>query len=142
MGGGASHARQAWIIAKFTDNGFVPRPSDLAAIVEGLEYEEPDGLSDVTPLHTFQVPDPHRPTVLLITEENCRPEDFDPTTLNLVGCATQSPSHLGSPLPILPLVEEFGRSTLKDAALRVFHGAQGTRRITGVPEMTAHPRLL
>ena len=128
---GKPYHAQAWNIAKFTNNRFVPRSSDLTEIVEGLEDEEPDGLPDVAPLRTFQVPDPGRPTVLLITEEDCRPEDFDPSSLNLVGCATLSASHLRSPLPISPRVEAFERGALKDAASRGGHAAHELR--AGVP---------
>lgn len=115
---GKPYQAQAWNIARFTNNRFAPRPEDLADVVEGLENEEPDGLPSVSPLRVPEVLDPNRPTILLITEEDCRPEDFDLSSLNLVDCATLEASHLRSPLAVSPLVEEFERGALKDAVMR------------------------
>ena len=115
---GRPYHAQAWNIAKFTNNRFNPNPADLAEVVEGLEGEEPDGLPGVSPPRIPENPDPRRPTVLLVTEEDCRPEDFELSRLNLVGCATLTASHLRSPLDVSALVEEFEREALKDAALR------------------------
>ena len=115
---GKPYQAQAWNITKFTNNRFNPGSADLAEVIEGLENEEPDGLPSVSPLRIAEKPDPSRPTVLLVTEEDCRPEDFDLSRLNLVGCAALSASHLRSPLAVSPLVEEFEREALKDTALR------------------------
>lgn len=116
---GKPYHAQAWNIAKFTNNRFNPRPADLSEVVEGLENEEPEGLPDVSPLRILQAPDPNRPTVLLITEEDCRPEDFDFSSLNLVGCATLTASHLRSPLAVSPLVEKFEQGALGDTASHI-----------------------
>lgn len=116
---GKPYQAQAWNIAKFTNNRFDPRPEDLAEVVEGLENEEPEGLPSLTPLRKPQTLDLNRPSVLLITEEDCRPEDFDLSSLNLIGCATLAASHLRSPLAVAPLIEEFERGALKDAAVRI-----------------------
>ncbi|MEM7746784.1 MAG: FAD-binding domain-containing protein [Pseudomonadota bacterium] len=116
---GKPYHAQAWNIAKFTNNRFDPRPKELAEVVQGLEGEEADGLPSVSPLRTVQAPDPNKPTLLLITEEDCRPEDFDLSSLSVVGCATLSASHLRSPLPVSPLVEEFENGALRDAASRI-----------------------
>ena len=115
---GKPYHAQAWNIAKFTNNRFSPRPADLAEIVEGLNGEESDGLPSVSPLRTPEVPIPRRPTILLITEEDCRPEDFEVSGLNLIGCATLASSHLRSPRAVSPLVKEFEHGALADAALR------------------------
>ena len=115
---GKPYHAQAWNIAKFTNNRFNPGSADLAEVVEGLEGEEPDGLPGVSPPRMPDNPDPRRPTVLLVTEEDCRPEDFDLSRLNLAGCATLTASHLRSPLAVSPLVDEFEREALEDAALR------------------------
>ncbi|MAA77223.1 MAG: deoxyribodipyrimidine photolyase [Rhodobiaceae bacterium] len=115
---GKPYQAQAWNIAKFTNNRFDPRPKDLLEVVEGLENEEPEGLPDISPLRILQAPDPNRPTVLLITEEDCRPEDFDLSSLNLKGCATLTASHLRSPLSVSPLVEKFEQGALGDTASR------------------------
>ena len=116
---GKPYHAQAWNIAKFTNNRFNPRPADLSEVVEGLENEEPEGLPDVSPLRILQAPDSNRPTVLLITEEDCRPEDGDLSSLNLVGCATLTASHLRSPLAVSPLVEKFEQGALGDTASRI-----------------------
>ena len=116
---GKPYHAQAWNIAKFTNNRFNPRPADLSEVVEGLENEEPEGLPDVSPLRILQAPDQNRPTVLLITEEDCRPEDFDFSSLNLVGCATLTASHLRSPQAVSPLVEKFEQGALGDTASRI-----------------------
>ncbi len=115
---GKPYHAQAWNIAKFTNNRFNPGSADLAEVIGGLEGEEPDGLPGVSPLRMPEKPDSSRPTVLLITEEDCRPEDFDLSRLNLVGCAALTASHLRSPLAVSLLVEEFEREALNDAALR------------------------
>ncbi len=128
---GKPYHAQAWNIAKFTNNRFDPRPAELAEVVEGLESEEPEGLPSVTPLRTLQVPNPDRPTALLITEEDCRPEDFDLSSLNFVGHATLSASHLRSRLPVSPLVEEFEQGALRDTASRIALDATALR--AGVP---------
>ena len=128
---GKPYYAQAWNIAKFTDKRFNPRPAELAEVVEGLESEEPEGLPGVTPIRTVQAPDPNRPTVLLISEEDCRPEDFDLSSLNFVGCATLAASHLRSPRPVAPLVEAFERGALIDTASRI--GLDVTELRAGVP---------
>ena len=128
---GKPYHAQAWNIEKFTNNRFTPRPVELAKVVEGLESEEPEGLPSITPLRKVQAPDPNRPTVLLITEEDCRPEDFDLQSLNLVGCATVAASHLRSPRPVVEFVEEFERGALSDTASRI--GLETTELRAGVP---------
>ena len=116
---GKPYHAQAWNIAKFTNSRFDPCPSDLSEVVEGLENEEPEGLPDVSPVRTLKAPVLNRPTVLLITEEDCRPEDFDLSSLNLVGCATLAASHLRSPLTVAPIVEKFELGALSDTASRL-----------------------
>jgi len=116
---GKHYQAQAWNIAKFTNNRFNPRPSDLSEVVEGLENEEPEGLPDALPTRTPKAPDQTRPTVLLITEEACRPEDFDLSSLNLIGCAKLTASHLRSPLTVAPIVEKFELGALGDTASRI-----------------------
>ena len=128
---GKPYHAQAWNIAKFTNNRFNPRATELAEVVKGLESEEPEGLPSVTPLRKVQAPDLNRPTVLLITEEDCRPDDFDLQSLNLVGCATLAASHLRSPRPVATLVEEFEQGALSDTASRI--GLDVTVLRAGVP---------
>ena len=128
---GKPYHAQAWNIAKFTNNRFNPRPVELAEVVEGLESQEPEGLPSVTPLRKVKAPDPDRPTVLLVTEEDCRPEDFDLQSLNLVGCTTLAASHLRSPRPVAELVQEFERGALSDTASRI--SLEATELRAGVP---------
>ena len=128
---GKPYHAQAWNIAKFTNNRFTPSPAELAEVVEGLESEEPEGLPSITPLRKAQAPDPNQPSVLLITEEDCRPEDFDLQSLNLVGCATVAASHLRSPRPVAETVEKFERGALSDTASRM--GLEATELRAGVP---------
>ena len=128
---GKPYHAKAWNIAKFTNNRFDPRPEELAEAVEGLENEEPEGLPSVTPLRKLQAADPKLPTVLLITEEDCRTEDFDLHALNIVGCATLESSHLRSPRPVAELVKKFERGALKDTASRT--GMKTAELKAGVP---------
>tara|TARA_B100000674_G_C37948478_1_gene966082 strand:- start:1991 stop:2755 length:765 start_codon:yes stop_codon:yes gene_type:complete len=128
---GKPYHAQGWNIAKFTNNRFNPRTGELAEVIEGLESEEPEGLPSVTPLRNVEAPDPKRPTVLLVTEEDCRLEDFDLNLLNLVGCVTLATSHLRSPRPVAKLIEVFEQGALRDTALRT--GLNATEFRAGVP---------
>ncbi|MCC3752000.1 MAG: DNA photolyase FAD-binding protein, partial [Halorhodospira halophila] len=47
---GKPYAAKAWNIAKFSGGRFAPRDGDLAADVEGLQHQEPDGLPPLQPL--------------------------------------------------------------------------------------------
>ena len=59
------------------------------------------------------------------------PDDFGLQSLNLVGCATLAASHLRSPRPVAPLVEEFEQGALSDTASRI--GLDVTVLRAGVP---------
>ncbi|MFN3722566.1 MAG: FAD-binding domain-containing protein [Paracoccaceae bacterium] len=115
---GKPYPADAQNIATFTAGRFTPRRSDLAEVTAGLEATEPEGLPTVLPLRTFSPPEPDRPTALLITDEDCRVEDFDLSVLNIRATATLSASHLRSPLPVSDLVHKFDDDALADAALR------------------------
>lgn len=115
---GKPYPADAQNIATFTAGRFTPRRSDLAEVTAGLEATEPEGLPTVLPLRTFSPPEPDRPTALLITDEDCRVEDFDLSGLNIRATATLSASHLRSPLPVSDLVHKFDDDALADAALR------------------------
>jgi deoxyribodipyrimidine photo-lyase len=115
---GKPYHAQGWNIAKFTGQRFTPRDSDLAEVVTGLEATEPDGLPPVLPLRRFTAPDLSLPTALLITEEDCRVEDFDLAALNILGAATLAASHLRSPLDVPEAVTAFEAGALADAAAR------------------------
>ena len=132
--GGGLHTRGKPItlkagISRSSQQPFNPRPGELAEVVAGLESEELEGLPAYRPKTAG--PDLNRPTVLLVTEEDCRPEDFDLGSLNFVGCATLATSHLRSPRPVGQLIEEFEQGALRDTALRT--GLKTTELRAGVP---------
>lgn len=116
---GKPYPARADNITTFTNGRFRPRPSDLAEVTEGLEATEPEGLPAVLPLRTVVSPDPAKPSVLLITDEDCRVEDFDTAMRDLRGAATLAASHLRSPLPVSDLVAHFEQDALADAAARL-----------------------
>ena len=116
---GKPYPADAQNITTFTAGRFTPRPSDLAEVTQGLEATEPDGLPSVLPLRAVTSPQPGKPTALLITDEDCRVEDFDLSGLDIRTVATLTASHLRSPLPVSELVAEFEAGALADAALRI-----------------------
>ncbi len=126
---GKFYAARADNIATYTDGRFTPAHGDFAEVTQGLEATEPDGLPDVLPLRAVEPPEPDRPTLLLITDEDCRVEDFDMSALNIIATATLATSHLRSPLPVADKVVRFEQAALADAAERAggkamsFHAA-------------------
>ena len=115
---GKPYPADAQNIATFTAGRFTPRQSDLAEVTQGLEASEPDGLPTVMPLRAIAMPQPGRPTALLITDEDCRVEDFDLAAYDIRTMATLTASHLRSPLPVSDLVLQFEAGALADAANR------------------------
>lgn len=128
---GKPYVAQAWNIAKFTDDRFTPREGAFAQDVRGLEHLEPDGLPAVQPLRAPVPPVHDAPTALLVTEEDCRLEDFDPHELPLCAAATLTASHLRSPRDVSGKVHAFEAEALADAAARA--GVQATPLRAGVP---------
>jgi deoxyribodipyrimidine photo-lyase len=124
---GKPYRAQAWNIATFTGQRFAPRDSDLAEVVTGLEATEPDGLPPLLPLRAVTTPQPGRPTGLLITEEDCRIEDFALDGLDIRAAATLAASHLRSPLPVADAVAQFEDVALADAATRARGAAAALR---------------
>jgi deoxyribodipyrimidine photo-lyase len=116
---GKPYPANAQNIATFTAGRFVPRPSDLAKVTQGLEATEPDGLPSLLPLPAVTTPQPGKPTAVLITDEDCRLEDFNLSALDIRTTATLTTSHLRSPVPVSDLVHAFEASALADAALRI-----------------------
>ena len=115
---GKPYPADAQNIATFTAQRFTPRATDLAKVTHGLEASEPDGLPPARPLRPFTAPKPGQPTALLITDEDCRIEDFDLAALDIRTTATLATSALRSPLPVSDLVTRFEADALADAALR------------------------
>ena len=115
---GKPYPADAQNIATFTAQRFTPRATDLAKVTHGLEASEPDGLPPARPLRRFTAPKPGQPTALLITDEDCRIEDFDLAALDIRTTATLATSALRSPLPVSDLVTRFEADALADSALR------------------------
>ena len=130
---GKPYPADAQNIATFTAGRFTPRRSDLAEVTQGLEATEPDGLPPVLPLRTILPPKPNCPTGLLITDEDCRVEDFALAALDIRSVATLATSHLRSALPVSDLVTEFEAGALSDAAMRVGAGAEALH--AGAPDV-------
>lgn len=124
---GKPYPADAQNIATFTAGRFTPRQSDLAEVTQGLEASEPDGLPTVMPLRAVTMPLPSRPTALLITDEDCRVEDFELAAYDIRAVATLTASHLRSPLPVSDLVLRFEADALADAAQRSGFAATAMR---------------
>ena len=116
---GKPYPADAQNITTFTAGRFIPRRSDLAEVTQGLEASEPDGLPSVLPLRAVTSPRPGVPTAMLITDEDCRVEDFDLAALDIRSVATLTASHLRSPLPVSEMVSGFEAGALADAAQRI-----------------------
>jgi len=128
---GKTYQAQAWNIAKFSGGRFTPRDADLAPDSPSLDHTEPEGLPPAAPLRTPRTLDPALPAALLITEEDCRPEDFPLAALDIRAAATLSASHLRSPRQVAPMVAAFEAAALADAASR--SGLDCERLRAGVP---------
>ena len=128
---GKAYQAEAWNIAKFTGGRFAPRDSDLASVITPLDFTEPEGLPPVLPLRAPKAPVPGVPTALLITDEDCTPEDFDLSALDLRAALTLQASALRSPLPVSALVADFDAGALADAGAR--SGLRCERMVAGVP---------
>ncbi len=115
---GKPYPADAQNITTFTAGRFCPRRSDLAEVSHGLEATEPEGLPSALPLRDFASPKSGRPTVLLITDEDCRVEDFPLVDLDIRAAATLTTGHLRSPLEVSELVLQFEAGALADAARR------------------------
>jgi deoxyribodipyrimidine photo-lyase len=124
---GKPYPADAQNIATFTAGRFTPRQSDLAQVTQGLEASEPDGLPTLMPLRAITMPLPGRPTAMLISDEDCRVEDFDLAAYDIRTMATLSASHLRSPLPVSDLVLRFEAGALADAAKRSGFAATAMR---------------
>lgn len=116
---GKPYPAEADNIATFTAGRFTPRPQDLAKVTKGLEGTEPDGLPPLHPLRSCTPPQAGQPTALLITDEDCRIEDFGLAGLDIRSAATLATSHLRSPLSVAAAVARFEGRALADAAARV-----------------------
>ncbi len=116
---GKAYQAQAWNITKFTANRFSPRDADLSADIRPLDWTEPDGLPAIVPLRVPVAPRPDLPSAVLITEEDCRPEDFPLGDLPICATATLAGSALRSPREVSDRVRQFEAEALADAGQRV-----------------------
>lgn len=115
---GKPYAAEAWNIEKFTKQRFRPAEHEFAPDVEGLQDTEPAGLPAVAPLVALPAVDRSKPTLFLITEEDCRPEDFLAQGLDIRSIVVMSASHLRSSRLVSQQVCDFERQALADAAMR------------------------
>ncbi|MEM9425601.1 MAG: FAD-binding domain-containing protein [Pseudomonadota bacterium] len=116
---GKVYQAQAWNIAKFTNQRFTPRDADLAAHAGGLDATEPEGLPDAMPMRVPREIDPERPSVLLITEEDCQPESWPIEVSSVRSVAVLRAGHLRSERPVSPKVVQFEDGALADAVQRL-----------------------
>jgi hypothetical protein len=116
---GKPYVAQAWNIARCTGQRFTPADSDLASSVTPLDGQEPQGWPPAVALRMPSAPAPGVPTALLLTEEDCRPEDFDLAGLDLRGIVAVRASALRSPLAVSQAVSAFEVEALEDASARV-----------------------
>ncbi len=122
---GKAYRARAGNIATYTGGRFTPREVDFDAGEEGLEASEPAGLPPLLPLRAVMPPQPDTPTALLITEEDCRLEDFPVSTLDLRAATTLAASRLRSPRPVADRVVRFEADALADAAVRLRQAGLG-----------------
>jgi len=115
---GKPYHAQEWNISKFTNRRFEPRKGELAEVFDGLVAEEPDGLPSVQPLRQPLAPEPKAPSLLLLTAEDCRPEDFALPDFDIVATATLTTAHLRSPRTVSDDVLAFEERALADTAAR------------------------
>jgi deoxyribodipyrimidine photo-lyase len=133
---GKAYQAQAANIARYTAGRFVPDEATLTQQIRALDSEEPEGLPAVSLLRQPLAPEPSQPALLLITEEDCRLEDFNLAGLDVQAAATLAASHLRSPLPVAEGVVAFEKAALADAAMRSGL-ATSTLRAGGADELAA-----
>lgn len=124
---GKPYPARADNIKTFTLGRFAPRAGDLADVSQGLEATEPEGLPPVLALRDTVVPKAGVRTALLITDEDCRLEDFALSGLDICATATLATSHLRSPLAVADAVVRFEAGALADTAARAGVAADALR---------------
>ncbi len=121
---GKVYEAKAWNMAKFTNQRFMPRDSDLDTAPQSLHPSEPDGLPDVTPLRMPSSPLADVPTAVLLTEEDCHPESWNHDLSSAAGFAVLHASHLRSQRPVARNVVQFEADSLSDTVRRLGVEAQ------------------
>lgn len=122
---GKAYAAREDNIARFTDGRFALRPGTLAEVTTTLEGTEPAGLPPLMPLRPVLAPDPALPTLLLLTDEDGRIDDFAPAALDLRAVVALEAGHLRSPRPVAQAVLDFDAGMLADTAARAGLTAEG-----------------
>ncbi|PRY22251.1 DNA photolyase-like FAD binding protein [Aliiruegeria haliotis] len=120
---GRAYEANAWNIEKFSLGRFRPKPSELASDVQPLDGEEPHGPPPLSPLREINSPQTGAPTALLVTEDDCRVEEYDLSHLDIRCRATLAGSSLRSSRPVAQSVIAFERAALDDTAARLGHTA-------------------
>jgi hypothetical protein len=115
---GKPYVAQAGNIARFTEERLTPRAEELAQTVSGLEHLEPGGLPECKKPRIPKVPQKHLPTAFLLTEEDCRIEDFAVQELMCTTAATLAASGLRSLRDVAQNVVQFEVGALADVAQR------------------------
>lgn len=115
---GKAYAAEGWNIEKFTGGRFHPTSSELTLEIEPLDYTEPEGLPQVCRLRDPVKPNTSLPSVLLLTDEDCRVEDLDLTSFSLKAVASIACSQCRSLRKVSDRVVEFERDALADVAHR------------------------
>ncbi|MEM5474633.1 FAD-binding domain-containing protein [Hoeflea sp. AS60] len=121
---GKTYQAEAWNIAKFTDQRFIPVEGKLSPVADALVNEEPNGLPPIAAIRKPVLPDQHFSTGLLITEEECRIEALPLSDFNIKTVATLGASHLRSTLPVNTIVRGFELAALADTVERLGCSAQ------------------
>ncbi len=116
---GKAYEAKVWNIAKYTGERFTPLQSDIASDIQPLDRSEPEGLPALQPLRRPIGPEENLPTALLITEEDCSIETFQPGTLNICSTGIVLASHLRSPRPVADHIKAFEAGALADVSNRL-----------------------
>lgn len=116
---GKAYAAEAWNIEKFTAGRFQPAERELKADIEPLDDTEPEGLPAVQRLRDFAVPNPALPSFLLLTDEDCRVEDFNLPSFTWVAAVSLVCSGCRSPRTVSDRLINFERDALADVAHRI-----------------------
>lgn len=115
---GKAYQAQAWNIAKFTGHRFNPAAETFESAPQALDGTEPDGHPAPQAPRAFRRPDIGKPTAILLTEEDCRPETLFGSSTKICAVATLATSDLRSPRPVSGPVRAFEAGALADAATR------------------------
>ena len=129
---GKVYEARAWNIAKFTHQRHQPRESDFAAEATALDHLEHEGLPKPQPLRSATPPDREAPTALLLTEEDCLLDPFDPLNLDIRAIGALPATRLRSNAEISDIVLRFEQEALADTSARL--GREAEALMAGDPK--------